>query len=73
MAGGGYCSWCELAQEVVQLAGVDVEVLPITSAEANRRAPRPAFSALMSERDIPQLPHWADGVAECVDRLIPLG
>ena len=73
LAGGGYCSWWELAREVVELAGIDVEVLPITTAEAGRPAPRPAFSALASERPVPHLPHWADGVAECVDRLIPLG
>jgi dTDP-4-dehydrorhamnose reductase len=73
MAGSGYCSWCELAREVVQLAGSDVEVVPITTAELGRPAPRPAFSALASERPIPRLPHWAGGVAEAVDRLIPLG
>ncbi len=73
MAGGGYCSWCELAREVVELAGMAVDVLPITTQEAGRPAPRPAFSALVSERPIPRLPHWADGVAECVDRLIPRG
>ena len=48
MAGGGYCSWCELAREVVELAGIDVEVEPITTAEAGRPAPRPAFSALVT-------------------------
>jgi len=73
MAGSGYCSWCELAREVVQLAGIDVEIEPITTAELGRPAPRPAFSALASERPIPRLPHWAAGVAEAVDRLIPLG
>jgi dTDP-4-dehydrorhamnose reductase len=73
LAGGGYCSWCELAREVVELAGIAVQVLPITTEEAGRAAVRPAFSALVSERDILQLPHWADGVAECVDRLVPLG
>jgi dTDP-4-dehydrorhamnose reductase len=73
MAGSGYCSWCELAREVVQLAGLDVEVEPITTAEAGRPAPRPPFSALDTERPIPRLPHWAEGVAEAVDKLIPLG
>ena len=73
MAGGGYCSWCELAREIVQLAGIDVEVLPTTTAALGRPAPRPAFSALASERPVPRLPHWAAGVAEAVDRLIPLG
>ncbi len=73
LAGGGWCSWCELAREVVALAGIEVDVLPITTAEAGRPAPRPAFSALATERPIPHLPHWADGVAECVDRLVPPG
>ncbi len=70
MAGSGYCSWLELAREVVQLAGIVVGVRPITTAELGRPAPRPAFSALASERPIPRLPHWADGVAEVVDRLL---
>jgi len=73
MAGSGYCSWCELAREVVQLAGLDVDVEPITTAEAGRPAPRPPFSALDTERPIPRLPHWAEGVAQVVDKLIPLG
>ncbi|HZL63602.1 MAG TPA: dTDP-4-dehydrorhamnose reductase [Thermoleophilia bacterium] len=73
MAGSGYCSWCELAREIVQIAGIDVEILPTTTAELGRPASRPAFSALASERPIPRLPHWAAGVAEAVDRLIPLG
>ena len=73
MAGSGYCSWLELAREVVALAGIRVEVEPITTAELGRPAKRPAFSALVSERPIPRLPNWADGVAETVDRLTALG
>ena len=73
MAGSGHCSWCELAREIVAVAGIAVEVLPTTTAELGRPAPRPAFSALASERPIPRLPHWAAGVAEAVDGLIPLG
>jgi len=69
MAGGGACSWCELAREVVALAGLTVEVEPITTAEAGRPAPRPAFSALASERAIPQPPDWQDGVAAVIDEL----
>ena len=42
-------------------------------AEAGRPARRPAFSALDTERPIPRLPHWAEGVAEAVDKLVPLG
>ena len=72
LAGSGYCSWCELAAEIVDLAGLDVAVEPITTLEAGRPAPR-TFSALDTERPIPRLPHWAQGVAEAVDKLIPLG
>jgi dTDP-4-dehydrorhamnose reductase len=70
MAGGGACSWCELAREVVALAGLAVAVEPITTAQAGRPAPRPAFSALASERGIPQPPAWQDGVAAVVDELL---
>ena len=73
MGGGGYCSWLELAREVVQLAGIAVAVEPITTAELGRPAPRPPFSALTSERPIPRLPSWPDGVAAAVDRLLTLG
>jgi dTDP-4-dehydrorhamnose reductase len=73
LAGSGYCSWYELAREVVQLAGIRVDVVPIGTVEARRPAPRPAFSALASERPVPRLPHWADGVSEAVDGLFPLG
>jgi len=73
MAGSGYCSWFELAREILDLAGIKVDVVPITTAELGRPAPRPAFSALGSERPIPRLPHWADGAAAAVDRLVPLG
>ena len=73
MAGSGYCSWHEFAREVVALAGIGVDVEPITTAELGRPAKRPAFSALVSERPIPRLPHWAQGVAEVVDRLTALG
>ncbi len=73
MAGGGYCSWLEFAREIVQIAGLDVPVEPITSAELGRPALRPAFSALASERPIPRLPSWDDGVVAAVDALITLG
>ena len=73
LAGGGYCSWCELAREVVAVAGLDVPVLPITTAELGRPAPRPPFSALASERNAPALPPWQDGVRAAVDELLQQG
>lgn len=43
---GGSCSWYEFAREIVRLAGWAVEVEPITSAQLNRPARRPAYSVL---------------------------
>jgi dTDP-4-dehydrorhamnose reductase len=66
LAGSGYCSWQKLAQEVVHCAGLAIDVEPLTTAELGRPAPRPAFSALASERGLPMLPPWQDGVAAAV-------
>jgi len=42
----GSCSWFELATEIVKLTGAKCEVVPIDTATAARRAPRPANSVL---------------------------
>jgi dTDP-4-dehydrorhamnose reductase len=63
-AGGGACSWYELAVEVFDRAGVRCRVLPTTSDRFPRPARRPAYSVLGTERDeAPVLPPWQDGVA----------
>jgi dTDP-4-dehydrorhamnose reductase len=63
VAGGGRCSWHELAVEAFRQAGVACRVMPCTTAEMPRPAPRPAFSALASERDdAPLLPPWQEGL-----------
>jgi dTDP-4-dehydrorhamnose reductase len=63
VAGGGRCSWHELAVEAFRQAGIACRVLPCTTAEMPRPAPRPPFSALASERDdAPLLPPWQEGL-----------
>ncbi len=43
----GECSWFEFAQKILELAGRrDVEVLPISTGELGRPAPRPANSVM---------------------------
>ncbi|MCW2966956.1 MAG: dTDP-4-dehydrorhamnose reductase [Solirubrobacteraceae bacterium] len=64
LAGTGQCSWADLAAEVFRRAGVDCSVVPVTSAEFPRPAPRPAWSVLGSERDDAlTLPAWTEHVA----------
>ena len=44
--GNGICSWFELTEKIVALAGIDATVSPCTSAEFPSPVKRPAFSAL---------------------------
>ena len=64
LAGGGLVSWNGFAAEIFRQAEVDCRVEEATTAQMARPAPRPAWSALESERDdVLPLPPWQDGVA----------
>jgi len=64
MAAAGQCSWYEFAREIFEQAHVECRVLSITSEEFGAAAPRPAFSALVSQREHAiRLPSWQDGLA----------
>ena len=74
VAGAGSCSWHDFAVEIFAQAGVDCRVDPATTAAMARAAPRPAFSALASERaDAPALPDWRDGLAAYLAARAPAG
>ncbi|MCW3015442.1 MAG: rfbD [Solirubrobacterales bacterium] len=66
--GAGQCSWNELTLELFERAGVACRVLPTTSEQFKRPAPRPAWSVLGTERDPGvHLPPWQDGVQGHLD------
>ncbi|MDO5531359.1 dTDP-4-dehydrorhamnose reductase [Sutterella sp.] len=46
VAGEGGTTWFEFAREIIDRLGIEREVLPITTAELGRPAPRPADSRL---------------------------
>lgn len=64
MAAAGSCSWYEFAREIFDQAKVECKVMSATTEMLGRPAPRPAFSALTSQREHPiELPSWQDGLA----------
>ena len=70
VAADGECTWAEFAEAIFSEAGLGCHVVPITTEEYGAPAPRPAYSALRSERPgAPRLPHWRDGLRECLSRL----
>ena len=66
VAAGGDCTWAEFAEAVFAAAGLDCRVRRISTAELGRAAPRPAYSVLRSERGAPALPHWREGLRDCL-------
>jgi dTDP-4-dehydrorhamnose reductase len=59
IAGSGECSWFEFATEIFDQALYDTRVMSTTTEMVARRAPRPAYSVLRSERpDAIVLPPW---------------
>ena len=50
VAGGGACSWYDLAAATFAATGADVSLRRGSSADLDRPAPRPAYSVLRTER-----------------------
>lgn len=64
MAAGGACSWYEFAREIFEQANVECKVMSATTEMLGRPAPRPAYSALTSQREHAiELPPWQDGLS----------
>lgn len=69
LAGEGDCTWAELAEAIFEEAGLDCRVRRVTTAELGRPAVRPTYSVLRSEKpDAPRLPHWREGLRDCLAR-----
>ncbi len=64
MAAEGHCSWYDFAREIFEQAKIECKVLSGTTEMLGRPAPRPALSALASQREHAiLLPSWRDGLA----------
>ena len=68
----GAVTWCGFAAEIVRQVGVAIPVVPISTGECARPAPRPAWSVLDTSRleglIRRKLPSWQDGLARRLHR-----
>lgn len=69
MTGAGSCSWYEFARAILKLGALDeVRVVPISTEESGRKAPRPRNSVLenrrLLENQMGLLPRWEDGLSQ---------
>ena len=72
-AASGGCSWFDFTKEILKVAGIQKQVVPITSLDLKRPALRPVFSVLrgvgLGMLGI-QLRRWEDGVRDCTKGLV---
>ena len=68
----GSTTWYRFAGEIFRLAGMDVQLQPITSAQYAAPAPRPCYSVLDTSKYAalagPPLPPWQEALAEYLAR-----
>lgn len=68
-----HCSWYEYAKEIFEIAGIDVEVKPVTTEEFPRPAPRPKYSVLKNYNwkmeGFPEIRSYKEALKEYMDLL----
>ena len=64
----GECTWYEFADRLFELAGLSVDLTPITSREFGAKASRPAYSVLandaLTRAGLAPMPHWSQGLGD---------
>jgi dTDP-4-dehydrorhamnose reductase len=63
-----YVSWCQFAKDIMEIAGIDIPVVPCSSGEFPRPAKRPGFSVLdntyFHARGFAPLRHYKDALRD---------
>lgn len=71
---GGYISWYDFAKEIFAQAGMDVKVLPVSSAEYPAKAKRPSNSRMekkkLDEHGFTRLPDWKDALGRYLKEIM---
>ena len=74
LTNSGSCSWCEFARYIFEIAGKDVNVIPVTASEFARPAPRPTYSVLNNknwiEKGFSPLRDYKEAIKEYIELII---
>jgi len=72
-ANEGVCSWYDFSAAIMQAAGLNCRVYPVTSDKYPTACTRPAFSVMNKDKIKSTLnitiPHWRDSLEQCLTRL----
>lgn len=73
---GGYISWYDFAREIFRQAGMNVNVLPVTTAEYGVSKARRPFNSRLDKRKLVEngfapLPDWRDALSRYLTALRP--
>jgi dTDP-4-dehydrorhamnose reductase len=74
VASAGCCTWYEFARAILDAAGLDIPVIPISSAERAAAARRPPYSVLDCTRLAAHgivMPHWRDALKRYLAEVDP--
>lgn len=64
----GETTWFDFAKKIFEIAGMNIEVIPVSSDKFLRPAKRPTYSILKNTRG-PKLRHWQDALQEYLKKL----
>jgi dTDP-4-dehydrorhamnose reductase len=72
LTASGECSWFEFTQAIMELAGIEVEVEPVTTTRPPGGADRPLNGVLVSRRaeslGLAPLRHWREALSDYMER-----
>jgi len=70
MTNTGSCSWFKFACEIFRFAGIDIDVLPVSSREFGAKAIRPGYSVLdnanLREAGLSGMRNWKEALREYI-------
>jgi len=75
LSNSGSCTWNEFTKVIFEIAGINTPVLPVSTADLGRPAPRPRYSVMrglaLEIQGIEPMRHYREAVEEFIRRDLP--